>query len=128
MVAVRGTRGKKGLDSSFEHEYFAAIGEYPRFPRRDELIPENETRLVAAGVVLGRDQDQARASGLRLAGSTEGMKDSDDGSVCGQNPETNRGDDGHEENDGHKKRVHGYRPQKGLLSDAPPRNPYTSFF
>jgi hypothetical protein len=66
------------------------------------------TNLVAAGVVLRGNQDQARAARfrLRLRGSAERVQDADDGGVGGENAEAYGCDDGGEEEDGHYERDH----------------------
>jgi hypothetical protein len=38
------------------------------------------------------------------------VENADDGNICGENAEANRGDDGGEENDGHNERIHGNQP------------------
>jgi hypothetical protein len=59
-------------------------------------------------VVLGRDQDQPRASRgrLRLWRAAEGCKDAKNGNVGGENAKSNGSDDGEAENDGHQDRNH----------------------
>jgi hypothetical protein len=62
-------------------------------------IPE----LVAAGVILRRYQNEARARGhrLRTCWASEGEEDSGYGDIGGEDAESNRGDDGQEKNEGH---------------------------
>lgn len=64
--------------------------------------------LVPAGVVLRRDQHQARAGrfwlGLRRA--AEHGENTEDYRIGGENSESNGSDDGGEENDGHEERDH----------------------
>ena len=64
--------------------------------------------LVAAGVVLRGDQDQARAARFRLllGLAAERVQDADDGGVSGENAQANGCDDGGEEEDGHYERDH----------------------
>lgn len=62
--------------------------------------------LVAAGVVLGGNEHQARASWLRLRIASEGLQDADDSDIGGENSEADGCEDGQEQNDGHKKRDH----------------------
>jgi hypothetical protein len=62
---------------------------------------------VAAGVVLGWNQNQAR-TGNRLwpRSSTEGVQNADDGCVRSQDADADRSGDSEAEDDGHKKRNH----------------------
>ena len=61
-----------------------------------------DTRLVAAGVILGRDQDQTRACWLGgLGWTTEAVQDAEDYGVRGQNSKSNRGDYRKENNQRH---------------------------
>lgn len=59
--------------------------------------------LVAAGVVLRGDQDQARAARFRLGVAAERVQDADDRDIRGENAQANGRDDGDEEEDGHNK-------------------------
>ena len=65
-------------------------------------------KLVAAGVVLRGNQDQARAARFRvlLRCAAEGVQDADDRGVCGENAEADGCDYGGEEEDGHYERDH----------------------
>lgn len=62
-----------------------------------------ENFLVAAGVVLCRNQHQARAAwfGWLLRTAAEGVQNYDDGRVRGENAQANGGDYGKEEDCGH---------------------------
>ena len=62
--------------------------------------------LVAAGVVLRRNQGQARASRFSLPGAAERGEDCEDRGVGGDDAETDRGDDGEAENNRHNQRNH----------------------
>src|SRR5579859_3123934 len=62
------------------------------------------SNLVAAGVVLGGDQDQAWAARFRLRVAAERVQDADDRDIRGENAEANGRDDGDEEEDGHNER------------------------
>jgi hypothetical protein len=54
------------------------------------------------------------------------VQDADDGSVRGENADSNRGGNGGQENYGHNQRIHGTQPfNEALISDARPGNPYT---
>jgi len=61
---------------------------------------------VAAGVILSRNQDQARAGRFGLRSAAECVQDGDDGGVRGENAEPNRDYDCEEDDDGHEKRDH----------------------
>jgi len=63
--------------------------------------------LVAAGVVLRGDEDQARAARLRLRVAAERVQDADDRDIRGENAQADGCDDGDEEEDGHNERDHG---------------------
>ena len=67
-----------------------------------------ETNLVAAGVVLRRNQDQARPArfSLLLRPVAECPQNADDGGIGGENAEAHGCDDGEEEDDGHQVRDH----------------------
>ena len=85
-----------------------------RVLREAELLLDGQPRaaapqihkLVAAGLVLRRYQDQARAGRLRLRVAAKGVQDADDCSVRGENAQANGRDDCQEEDDGHNKRDH----------------------
>src|SRR5579863_8452585 len=62
--------------------------------------------LVAAGVVLPRDQHQAGARRLRLRLAANCVQDAHEGRVSGENSETNRCDYGEAENQRHEERDH----------------------
>lgn len=66
------------------------------------------SRLVAAGVVLRGDQDQAGPgrNRLRPGRSSKGEQDSGDGEVGGEDAESDRGDYGEEEDQGHEEYGH----------------------
>jgi hypothetical protein len=59
--------------------------------------------LVAAGVVLCRDQNQARAACFRLLPrlGPKRVQNADDGCISGENTQADGCDDGHEEYGGH---------------------------
>lgn len=63
--------------------------------------------LVAAGVVLRGDQDQARAARFRLRVAAEGVQDADDRDIGGENAQAHGCDYGDEEEYGHNERDHG---------------------
>ena len=63
--------------------------------------------LVAAGVVLRGDEDQARAARLRLRVAAERVQDADDRDIRGENAQADGCDYGDEEEDGHNERDHG---------------------
>jgi len=67
--------------------------------------------LIAADVVLGRDEHQARAGWNRFGacGLAEGAQDSEDCDVGGQDSEADGGDNGEAEENGHQKRDHGLK-------------------
>ena len=71
--------------------------------------------LVAAGVVLRGDQDQARTARFRLRVAAERVQDADDRDIRGENAEANGCDDGDEEENGHYERDHG-RPTLEIQS------------
>ena len=77
-------------------------------------------RLVAAGVVLVRNQDQARAggSGLGAGRLTEGAQDAENCDIGGENAEADGGDDGEAEDDRHQKRNHGLKILLNLSNEA----------
>ena len=64
---------------------------------------ETEGNLVAAGVVLGRDQHQARTAGCRLSALrlAECTQDAEDCDVRGQDAEADGGDHGNTEDERH---------------------------
>jgi hypothetical protein len=64
--------------------------------------------LVAAGVVLRRDQDQTRPAGfsLMLRLGPERVQDADDCGICRENAQAHRCDDSGEEEDRHNQRDH----------------------
>jgi hypothetical protein len=72
------------------------------------MLPRPATGLVAAGVVLGRNQNQPGAARihLRLRLVAERVQDADDGGICGENAQTNGRDDSNEKDDGHNNRDH----------------------
>ena len=84
---------------------------------RRRLSPH--TNLIAAGVVLGRDQDQAWAGRFRLRVAAERVQDADDRDIGGQNTQANGRDDGDEEEDGHNERDHGSTNLRKSESVAP---------
>jgi len=91
------------------------------------LIQSNES--VAGGVGLGGDEDQARAGRFGLRSAAEGVQDANYGSIGGDNAESNRGNDGSEENHGHNQRIHGNQPlTKGCYQMHGPRIRIPSFF
>jgi len=67
-----------------------------------------QTNLVAAGVVLRGDQDEARAAGfgLLLRRAAESVQDANDGGIRGENAQADGCDDGEGKNDGHQERDH----------------------
>jgi len=68
--------------------------------------------LIAAGVVLRRHQNQARAGRdwLGSRGLPEGAQDAEDCDISGENSEADGSDYGQAEDDRHKKRNHGLNP------------------
>jgi hypothetical protein len=84
-----------------------------------EAAVPNTRNLVAAGVVLRRDQDQARTARLRLGIAAEGIQDADDRDIRGQNAQANGREDGDEEEDRHNKRDHGSTNLRNSESVAP---------
>ena len=65
--------------------------------------------LVAAGVVLGGNQDKARTGrgGFRRCGMAECAQDAEDCDVSGEDAEADGSDHGEAENEGHQERNHG---------------------
>jgi len=99
-------RGREGQEEKFKFKakvkgYGAALRGQPR-----AAVPTYE--LVAAGVVLRGDQDQARTARFRLllGLAAERVQDADNGGICGENAQANGCDDGGEEEDGHYERDH----------------------
>ena len=63
--------------------------------------------LVAAGVVLRGDQDQARTRRCGLRVAAECVEDADDGCICRNHAQPNRRDYSDGEKHGHEERDHG---------------------
>ena len=62
--------------------------------------------LVAAGVILRRDQNQPRAGRFSLCWTPEQGNDAKDCYVGGDHAEADRGDDSEAENERHQERIH----------------------
>ncbi len=84
-----------------------------------EAAVPNTRNLVAAGVVLRGNQDQARAARFRLRVAAERVQDAEDRDIGGQDAEANGRDDGDEEEDRHNKRDHGSTNLRKSESVAP---------
>ena len=89
---------KREERSSFARPFGFAQGK----ASRGRLSHTSTSKLVAAGVVLRRDQNQARAAGFRLRIAAKRVQNADDGGVGSENAQANRCDDGYEEHDGHE--------------------------
>ena len=59
-------------------------------------------KLVAAGVVLGRNEDEAWARRLLPGGAAKRVQNANDSGVGSENSQANGCDDGYEEQDGHE--------------------------
>ena len=75
-------------------------------PERQQLVLEKKGRLVAAGVVLRGNQDQARTCRLWPGDSAECIEDAEDGSLSCQDTQAHGGDHSKAENKRYEKRTH----------------------
>jgi len=62
--------------------------------------------LIAAGLILRGYQDEPPGSRFRPGGGTEGLQNANDGSVGGQDPESNGCENCEEDCEGHEERDH----------------------
>lgn len=71
-----------------------------------KLFQGNLKRSVAAGRRVGSNQHQLRPGLFRLRSATKAGEDSENGHVCGEDPEADRRKNCEAEDEGHKERVH----------------------